>query len=320
MSVNGPISPTIVVANPAAGGGRLGKGWAELESRIAMSLGAHVPMRLTEEPGQASDIVHQAVDEGFRTIISVGGDGTHHEILNGMMTANVPSQELRLGILHAGTGGDFRRVLHADGVLDDNLKTLPRATSELVDVGAIRFIRDDGEREERYFLNMASAGLAGHVDRIVNRSSKRFGGRATFFLATIQARASYGEAEVSIELDGTPLGSRPITNVMVANGPYAGGGMKLAPDARLADGLLEVVIVRASSFIRSLKLVPKLYNGQHVHDPLVEVYRGRQVQLSTAEDEPVLLDIDGESPGKLPAQFKVMPKAIRLLNVKPTFL
>ena len=78
--------------------------------------------------------------------------------------------------------------------------------------------------------------------------------------------------------------------------------------------------MRASSFLRSLKLIPRLYSGQHIDDALVEVYRGRHIQLSTPEDQPVLLDIDGESPGKLPAQFRVVPQAIRLLNVRPTCL
>ena len=152
---------------------------------------------------------------------------------------------------------------------------------------------------------------------MVNASGKRLGGTLTFLLATLKGVARYTPAEVRLTVDGTRLGDKTVTNVCIANAPWAGGGMQFAPSARLADGLLEVIVFKSVGLLTSLTLAPKLYKGTHVHTPHIEVYRGREIRVEPLSDEPVLLDIDGESPGRLPAVYSVHHRAIRLLDLTP---
>jgi diacylglycerol kinase (ATP) len=307
--------PATLVVNPAAAGGRVGREWPALEKRIRDVLGEALQCVWTERQGHGVELARDAVRQGSKTLISLGGDGTHHEVLNGLMAAG--SEGVRLGVLHAGTGGDFRRVLEGGGDFETSLKRLPTAGSFHIDVGSVSYLRDDGEPESRFFLNLASAGLAGVVDRMVNASGKRLGGKLTFLLATLKGVAQYEPAEIRLTVDGTRLGDHTVTNVCIANAPWAGGGMLFAPNARLADGLLEVVVFKSTNLLTSVMMAPKLYQGTHVDTPHVEVYRGREVRIEPLSDAPVLLDIDGESPGRLPAVYSVHHRAIRLLDLNP---
>jgi diacylglycerol kinase (ATP) len=309
--------PATLIVNPAAAGGRVGREWTALEARIRDVLGDSLQCVWTERQGHGIELAREAVKQGSRTVISLGGDGTHHEVLNGLMAAKTESDDVRFGVLHAGTGGDFRRVLQGGGDFEGSLKRLPTAGSFHIDIGSVSYFRDDGEPESRFFLNLASAGLAGVVDRMVNASGKRLGGKLTFLLATLKGVAQYTPADVRLTVDGTQIGDQTVTNVCIANAPWAGGGMLFAPNARLADGLLDVVVFKATNLLTSLTLTPKLYKGTHVNTPHVEVYRGREIRVEPLSDEPVLLDIDGESPGRLPAVYSVHHRAIRLLDLNP---
>ena len=194
---------------------------------------------------------------------------------------------------------------------------MANAGSFHVDVGSVSYLGDHGEQESRFFLNLASAGLAGVVDRMVNASSKRLGGTLTFLLATLKGVAQYEPAKVRLTIDGTRIGDHLVTNVCIANAPWAGGGMMFAPNAKLADGLLEVVVFKATGLLTSVAMAPKLYSGSHINSPHVDVYRGREIQIEPLSDAAVLLDIDGESPGRLPAVYSVHHRALRLLDLDP---
>ena len=308
--------PATLVVNPAAAGGRVGRDWASLEARIREVLGDRLDCVFTERQGHGVTLARDAARAGAKTLILLGGDGTHHEVLNGLMAAG-QGEDVRLGVLHAGTGGDFRRVLNGGGDFETSLKRMATAGSFHIDIGSVSYLRDDGEQESRFFLNLASAGLAGVVDRMVNASGKRLGGKLTFLLATLKGVARYEPAEVRLTVDGTRLGDKRVTNVCIANAPWAGGGMKFAPNAKLADGLLEVIVFKSTGLLTSVTMAPKLYKGTHVDTPHVEVYRGREIQIEPLSDAPVLLDIDGESPGRLPAVYSVHHRAIRLLDLNP---
>ena len=162
---------TALIVNPAAGGGRVGRRWKELESTIRANLG-DIRIYLTQEIGDGIRLGEQAVRNGATTVLSLGGDGTHGEVLNGLMATEPADGTIRMGILHAGTGGDFRRMLVHSDSLERCMEHLSRAGSNPIDIGSVSYISDTGMPETRYFLNLASAGLAGHIDRMVNESKK----------------------------------------------------------------------------------------------------------------------------------------------------
>ncbi|MEI7893659.1 MAG: diacylglycerol kinase family protein [Myxococcales bacterium] len=306
---------TTIIANPAAAGGRVGARWSDIEKRLRAHLG-ECAFRVSRRRGDISALVRSAIDSGADTILSLGGDGTHGEVLGGIMAAS--GGRVRLGILPAGTGGDFARMLVTGPAasLDDAAGALCVSPSAAIDVGSIEYTDDGGQPASRYFLNLASVGISGLVDRLVNASSKRLGGHLSFLFGTARALRTYRPVEARIVVDGHSVGDYVISTVTVCNGRYAGGGMIFAPDARLADGLLDVILIRHGPLLRSLVDSRKLYYGTHVRSSRVSCWRGREVEVVPVGAELALVDIDGDSPGRAPARFRVHPGAVDLIGAR----
>lgn len=314
---------TTAVVNPAAAGGRVGARLADLTATLHRHLG---PVRVltTAGPGGAVARARQAVEEGARTVLSLGGDGTHNEVVNGMMAAatalDLPPGALTLGVLPAGTGGDFRRLLVANATPEAAAEALAGAAAEPIDLGWVRFTDASGQPAERYFLNVASFGIGGMVDRLVNDSSKRLGGKATFLIAILKSFFHYRPATVHLVADGEALGPYEISNVFVCNGQYAGGSLHFAPTARLSDGKLDLVITEARPLLPSLQVLRRIYAGAHYGMPGVHHRRVERVEATRSGPHPAWMDIDGEAPGEIPATFEVRPGALRLLGARPDAL
>ena len=309
------FSRVVVILNRAAGGGQVGRHELSMERTLRERLGP-IELVRTQGPGDGLRRARLAVEQGADTLLSIGGDGTHSEVVNGIMAAHPEPGQVAFGVIHAGTGGDFRRLLRQGNTLEETLDLFSHPRVERIDLGRVRFTTGNGEPDQRYFLNLASAGLGGHIDRIANRSSKRLGGKATFLMATLRALASYQAPKVRLTVDGVELPPLALSSLVVANGRYAGGGMKLAPRATLNDGLLDVAVIGDGDLKEQLRLLPKLYDGTYIDSPLVEVFRCQSLSAVPCDPdgEPAWLDIDGESPGRLPARFDVIPGALTLLN------
>jgi YegS/Rv2252/BmrU family lipid kinase len=304
---------TVVVVNPAAAGGLVGRDLARLERVVRAHAGA-CDVAVSRGPGGAAALAEEAARGGATRVVSLGGDGTHNEVLNGLMRGAREPARVELGILPAGTGSDFCRVLEHGRSFERGARALRDAPGVPVDVGSVRFTTDAGDEATRYFLNIASCGVSGLVDRLVNGSSKRLGGTVTFFVAALRALRRYRPARVSLAIDGLDQGEIELNTLAVCNGRYAGGGMLFAPDARLADGALDVVAIEHAPLARTLTLTPRIYRGTHGGSPLVRAFRGRVVRVAPLRGEPPLLDIDGEVPGRAPAEFRVHPRAVRLVG------
>jgi diacylglycerol kinase (ATP) len=310
---------TCVVANPAAAGGRVGREWASIETLLHATLG-EVRCVHTAALGDGIRLAEEAVRSGCTTVLSLGGDGTHNEVVNGIMRAQDAPGSVTFGVLPAGTGGDFRRVLRDSDELAPAARAMVDGKRALIDVGEAIFTTADGGEGRRYFVNLASTGLSGRVVRLVNQSSKRLGGKLTFMLATLRALVSYRPPTVRVSVDGEVVGDFRVTNVIAGNGRYAGGGMCLAPGARLSDGKLRVVVIQDAPLLTSLRYVPTIYKGTHIDTPMADVFDGAEVRVELLDGEAPWIDVDGESPGAMPVTFRVHPRAIGLINPKDEVL
>lgn len=320
METQAMIDPkhTVVVANPAAAAGRIGRTREALLSKLRAGLGA-CEVLFTKARGDATELAAQARAAGATTVVSVGGDGTHNEVVNGLLRAGYPTQ-VQLGVLPAGTGGDFCRSTLAGHDLDAGIRSIAEAKAARIDVGLTRYRTDAGAPAERYFLNMASCGVSGLVCRLVEQSGKRLGGGIAFYLATVRGLMRYKPARLSIVLDGQRVSEADgteVTTVAVCNGQYAGGGMRFGPSARLTDGELDVVIIRPTSLLSQLRHSPKLYKGEHGGVPGVSQHRGRRLQVEPLSDRPAYIEFDGEAPGVAPAEFTILPGALPVLGLAP---
>jgi diacylglycerol kinase family enzyme len=188
-----------------------------------------------------------------------------------------------------------------------------------IDVGWVQYVHDEGHSEGRFFLNIASMGMGGLVDRFVAESKSKSSGKAKYFKAVLRAQMKYKPAEIRLRIDGKDEGEHDISNVCVCNGRWAGGGMMFAPEARVADGMFDVVLLRATSTLRGLPVMAGLYKGTHVRSPIVSTYRGKRVEVEMLANT-AWMDIDGEAPGVGPAEFRIHEGALRVIGVGPEFL
>jgi YegS/Rv2252/BmrU family lipid kinase len=248
-------------------------------------------------------------------IVAVGGDGTLNEVVNGFFeeSGTPVAPEAELGLLPAGTGGDFRRSVGIPLETKGAVRVLA-GKSRRVDIGKVTYRTLDGGQGSRFFINVASCGVSGLVDRYVNRSSKRLGGKISFALASLRALAEYRDRRIKLQLDDGPWQEMTITSLAVANGQYFGGGMWVAPKAALDDGIFDLTLWTGFGFRDFVFKSGQLYDGRHLQLSGVTTARARKV-VATSEEE-VLLDLDGEQPGQLPATWEVLPQALQLRGIE----
>jgi diacylglycerol kinase (ATP) len=309
------ISPqtTTVIANPRAAAGRVEREWDEIVASVRGSLGDLMFVR-TQRAGHAEELAARAIEAGSTCLLSLGGDGTHHEVMNAIVAHQAAPGAVALGVLPAGTGGDFRKLLIGTQDIPTAARALATAEQARVDVGWMQFLSSGGEVRERHFLNMVSFGVGGLVDEYVERAPKHLGGKFTFMAATLAAFISYRHATVRLRLDGEEIGQWTVNNVNVCNGRYSGGGMHHAPMARLADGILEIIVYERSTRLKDAKTMRRMYTGTHLSAPSVHHFRGKELVAELVGDNHALLDVDGEPLGHVPATFRVVPGVLTLLN------
>lgn len=273
----------------------------------------------TAGPGDATRLARQAADEGVDVLAVVGGDGTLNEVAQAYVDAQGnPLAGPAVCVVPAGTGGDYKRMLGLGAELDVALRKLKTGTPTPMDLGLLRIIGDDGTPTTKAFINITSFGMGGVTDKLVNEAPKWMGGRASFYIGSLRALAQYKNTPVRVLVDGELLCEEPIFNVAIANGRYFGGGMKVAPDADPSDGQFDVVAIGNISTPTALSLTGRIYTGTHTAMKNVYTARGRRVVAELIEPwSEVLIDMDGETPGKLPLEATVLPSAIRIYVLRP---
>jgi len=204
---------------------------------------------------------------------------------------------------------DFGRTHDIPRRFDDAVRAVVSGRTRTVDVGRVSYRTWAGDSAERYFDNVSSAGMSGAVAQRANGMSKALGGRATFFYALLRVFFEWENTEVTVTVDDGSRTGR-MHDVIVANGVWHGGAMKLAPDALPDDGLFDVVLIGDVNRVDFMTTAPKLYKGTHVHHPKVEVLRSTTVTVDAAE--PLPIELDGEQVGTTPARWEIVPAALRI--------
>lgn len=301
-----------MVANPTAGSGSAGRRLPEI-LQLLEKAGAKAESALTQAPGDAARLVKEAGKE-VDCVAIVGGDGTLNEAVQAFVGPDgEPVRGPVLGIIPSGTGGDFRKTFGLSSSIPEAVNRLMSSPPRPVDLGILELTRPNQTKAIRAFLNITSFGMAGLTDQIVSRGPKWMGGRVTFFLGALRAWAVYRNAPVRVWADGSVFWEGPIVNVAIANGRYFGGGMKIAPDADPHDGLFDVVALCDLSRTQGLALSHRLYLGTHLEHDRVLVTRAKEVRAeSLASSTDVLIDMDGETPGKLPLSARVAASALQI--------
>ncbi|MBW1878531.1 MAG: diacylglycerol kinase family lipid kinase [Deltaproteobacteria bacterium] len=313
------LSNALIIANPAAAGGRVGRSWDRILPQIRDVLG-DVPVWRTEHRGHARILAREALWQNKNVLLSLGGDGTHSEVVSGVVRDRPRPGTITVGVLPIGTGGDFRRMIEGSGNLREQAERILTDTAQEIDVGVLNFTTPEGETAERIFLNEASLGLSGRVCQYVNGSRKRLGGGVTYFVAALRALQTYRPAHVRIAVDGQDLGEFPLGTVLIANGQYAGGGMRFAPAAILDDGMLDVTVLHRGTTLQMIRLAPRLYQGNIHLAKGVSCFRGIHVAVTEVTRGTLVVEADGEPIGTTPIEATVLGGALRMIGVRQDVL
>ena len=248
--------------NPRSGGGLSESRWARVRGALADGLG-EIDTVFTTAPRDAAAIAAREAQAGRRLIVALGGDGTIHEVADGLLYAGAGATT-EIGLIPRGTGGDFRRTLVLPEEIAAAARHIRDAAARPIDAGRVRFQTDDGGEGVRHFINVASFGFSSAVANRTNSASKRFGGRIAFLGATVRELFAYDNVDVWLSIDGAPRSRRRVRLVAVGNGRFFGGGMKICPEARLDDGASSWspwAICRAGEVLVNLG---KLFAGTHL--------------------------------------------------------
>jgi diacylglycerol kinase (ATP) len=299
------LTETVFLVNPAAANGSTGRRWPEIARRAA-GAGLEGDALISERRGQLGELAREAAARGARLLVVVGGDGSVNEVANGLAALDDPPA---VALIPRGTGGDFVRTFGIPSSVEDAVRVAADGDEQAVDLGRVTYRAWDGSEATALFANVASAGMSGAIAQRANETSKALGAKASYLWATFAVFTGWSAVETRLTVDDETRSGR-MFDIVVANGRYFGGGMKMCPDALPGDGLFDVVAIGDVTKRDLVLTMPKIYRGTHLPHPKAEALRGRVVTVET--DEAVPVELDGEQPGTTPARFEVVPGALRL--------
>ena len=299
-----------VIVNPAAHKGGAAKRWAAIEGELTQRLGPFTP-QFTRAPGHATELARAALADGARRIVAVGGDGTANETLNGMLDASgrLSVPDAMLCPIPAGTANELCRALGYLARPALAFNAVAGTESRPIDLMRVRCTGLDGRPVERFGYLIVSLGAAATISHRTSQSRwlKKLGGIA-YLLMTPPVRLGYRNRGVAITVDGVAHGTRPIFTAMVANTENGGGGMRLVPGAVFDDGVLDLIEMGDIAPLAMLtQVLPKVYSGAHARHPKVRMSRGASFRFES--DVETLVDVDGETVGRLPLEVSILPRA-----------
>jgi diacylglycerol kinase (ATP) len=304
------VRQVAVVLNPAAGRGQGARQRAELERRLTdvaeyLSHFDDVPpaqwrILETTAPGRGSVLAADAAAQGADVVAAAGGDGTCGEVVNGLVGTGA-----RFGILPLGTGNDFARCLGLGTDLERAVETLFCGASKPVDLGCV---------QGRWFLNIAGCGFDAVVAERVNRGFRALRGTAAYLAAVYQSLRDFRPAAMRLTLDGETRELRAML-CAICNATHYGGGMRIAPGARLDDGQFDICLLSEAGKMEFLAAFPRVFRGTHVTHPKVTMLRARQVVVESDPPMPIL--VDGDVIGTTPAEFTIAPRALEVMAPPP---
>lgn len=312
----------LLIVNPQSGRGKTGIVFEKMRGPIEKHLGP-VDVTFTERPRHAVDIAREAAIAGREIVVAVGGDGSIHEVSCGLMEAREQGVKLpKMGIIGAGTGGDYRRTLGLEDRLDKYCEAIKEGQTRTVDIGRFSYATHEGEKKSSYFINILSAGIGGLVDQYVAQSSRSLGGTVVYFTSSLKglARSAIGRLKVSIKREDTSREETIETRLIaICNGRFFGSGMQAAPMAHPDDGLFDIMDLGAAPRWRFFAVNARMYTGTHIHSLDVKHYRCDHIEIDLLNKDVgdrFLLDVDGEPLGRLPITVDMVPSAIEIFVPK----
>ena len=300
----------LVIVNPNAGKCRGEKDWKQI-SAILKKEGFHFDSKFTERKGHATILAVEGINAGYRKIITIGGDGTLHEVVNGVfLNAVCYTTEITLAQIPVGTGNDWGRMFGIPADYEAAVRIIRENKTMLHDAGTVTYYEGQ-EKKLRYFINIAGVGFESAVVKRSNfQKEKGYSGKLIYLYNLLITLFTYRNQKVELAIDSEKK-KAGIFSINAGNGRFCGGGMRQTPDAVPDDGLLDVTVITSIGkfeIIRNLKI---LYNGKILSHPKIIGYRCKNFGVES--ELPIYAEADGELLGHTPASFSVVPLALKMI-------
>ena len=308
----------LVVVNPKASVGKSERDWPIIK-QILIDEGIEFDDVLTEYPRHAIEIVRNAiVEKGYRKFISVGGDGTNNEVINGIFMQDVvPTTDITMAALPIGTGNDWRRTFDIPLEYDEVIKIIKAGHTFSHDIGKLTYY-NDGDPKIRYFLNAAGTGLDEMVCNTTNLMKQQGkGGTIRYLMSVVKCLLKYKVTHVQIEVDGQQVFDDSILSLSVGNCRFNGGGMMMMPNAIPDDGQFDITVIRKVSIFKFAANVKNIYDGTFIHKlKEVQTFRGKKIRIVSIPPHSLKVETEGETLNNSPFDFEILPKAINMVIPK----
>ncbi len=283
------------IINPAAGKGDAKQVIENIHKEMKRT-NIEYTITISAYENHVEKISKKAVEEGHTDIVAVGGDGTVLEAFNGLFGKNV-----NLGIIPSGTGNDLVKMLNITKNVDESIKKIIRGKTRKIDIGKVN---------GRYFLNVVGIGIDGEIVEETKRVKKILSGSPAYIYSTFSTLIKYRAKNMIINIDGVVF-KRNALLVAIGNGKYCGGGMMLTPGAEIDNEEFQIVVIKKISKLKFALLFRKVFSGTHINENCVEVYQGKKIKISSAED--VKINADGNIIGNAPAEIELLAKAQNII-------
>lgn len=308
------ITSWFVIVNPIAGMGRGLQDFPQI-SKLLRDSGIHCEPVFTEHKNHAVELTVKAVSAGFRKIVVIGGDGTLHEVVNGLfIQREVRPDEVLLAVIPVGTGNDWIRMFGIPRRYSEAVQAVKDEQSFLQDVGEITY-EESQYRQKRYMANVAGSGFDAFVVKRFNHlKNKGFRGHWLYLFSIVRTYFSYKSAGMKVCVDGNTVFNGLLFSLSVGVGKYNGGGVQQLPTAVADDGLLDVTIFRPIHWWHIIFRLKKLFNGQIYEIGHIQHVQGSRITITSSPDS--LLEVDGELLGTTPLEFGILHRAVRVVVSK----
>ena len=301
------------IVNPNAGNGKGRKDWTRISDILAKN-DIRFNVKTTQRKGQATEFTRELIADGWRKIISIGGDGTLNEIVNGIFTQNnCPTTEMTLSLIPIGTGNDWGRMFGIPLVYEGAVQVIKEGKLMSHDIGVIDYFNGE-EKAKTYFINIAGLGFEAVVVRKTNKQKDNgMSNKAIYFYNLLSSLVTYRNTPVNITIDEKTSKAK-VFSINVGNGRYCGGGMRQTPDALPDDGLFDITVIKEMGKIEIVKSLQLLYDGTIMSHPKVDGYRSNNLKVTS--DSLLYIEADGESLGHTPVEFSIIPSAVNIIYGK----
>ena len=294
-----------VTVNPNAGAGKAGKDWPIIKEKLEQS-GLKFELAVSQKHQENISHVKSAIENGYRKIIAIGGDGTLHNVVNGIMQQNeVNSSEVKVGMISVGTGNDWVRHHEIPRDYDKAISVIAKGDTQLQDIG--KLVYEEGKKHV-HFMNFAGIGYDAYV--VENTAHLKKYGQSAYLYGLVQCLFKYEAYPLKIEVDGKELMNEEIFLMIAGIGQYAGGGMKLSPNAQSNDGLFDLNIGKKVSKTDIIMLTPKLFSGTYIEHEKVTSHKAKHIKVTPFSNE-VKAEADGELIGTGPFELSLVSNALQ---------